>query len=329
MDTRGILIALTLFLSVNTLMAQSRAADPGEETFRITWSGMYTAEGTHKRGFVQKLGELLFGKRPERIDTPAGVLTDQEERLWILNRGNGTVTYSTGKKTRQAALPDRSVFPSLVSLCEVDGKGLFITDSYLNRVFMLKEDNRFEPEEFPADQELDHPTGIAFCKSDGTLWVVETNLHRISVFATDGRRVRTIGERGSGPGEFNFPTHIWIDDGGTAYVVDAMNFRVQMFDSEGKFLGWFGKPGQASGCMARPKGIATDSYGHIYLVDALFNNVQVFDRDGTLLTWFGGPGTGEGEFRMPSGIFIDKEDRMYVSDSYNNRIQVFTLEKGR
>jgi DNA-binding beta-propeller fold protein YncE len=309
------------------MTAQPHAKVSGEGGFHITWTGKYPDEGAEGRGFGQKLAELLLGKRPPKINTPAGIMMDHQDHLWILNRGNGFVTYISDNKTRQAGRADHSPFPSLVSVCRAGDHGLFFTDSYLNKVFMIMDDTRFEPEEFPAEQELIQPTGIAFCAQTEILWIVETSLHRISLFTLDGKRIQTIGGRGSGPGAFNFPTHIWIDEEGTAYVVDAMNFRVQVFDSAGNFMNQFGKPGRASGCMARPKGIATDSYGHIYLVDALFNNVQVFSREGTLLTWFGGPGKGEGEFRMPSGIFIDEKDRIYVSDSYNNRIQVFRLGK--
>jgi len=41
------------------------------------------------------------------------------------------------------------------------------------------------------------------------------------------------GRNGSEAGEFNFPTHIWIDKTGRLSVTDAMNFRIQLFSPDG------------------------------------------------------------------------------------------------
>ncbi|HER08888.1 MAG TPA: 6-bladed beta-propeller, partial [Bacteroides sp.] len=301
--------------------------DRDEDIYQISWSGMYPEAEKDGRNFREKLGDLIFGRKPAVVVTPVGTMVDTQDRLWLLNQGNGTILYHGKKGERLLRMPENIPFPSLVGVCRIDKQYLLITDSYLNQVFILEEGNRFNPKRFPLAEALNQPTGIAFCHPTRELWIVETASHRISVFDLEGNLVRTIGRRGTGPGEFNFPTHLWIDDAGTAYVVDAMNFRIQLLDSAGGYMSHFGKQGRVSGCMARPKGIATDSHGHIYLADALFNNVQVFNSEGALLTYFGGPGSGPGEFRMPSGIFIDEDDHIYVTDSFNNRVQEFRLEK--
>ena len=77
----------------------------------------------------------------------------------------------------------------------------------------------------------------------GRLYVADSHLHRIFVYGTDGRFVGAWGARGSGKGEFNFPTNIALDGKGNVYVVDTGNFRVQVFDSEGRFLSAFGEAG--------------------------------------------------------------------------------------
>lgn len=60
---------------------------------------------------------------------------------------------------------------------------------------------------------------------------------RVVEFTPDGRRVREWGTRGSGPGEFNLPHSIVIDDRGIIYVADRENQRVQLFDLRGQWLG--------------------------------------------------------------------------------------------
>ena len=131
-----------------------------------------------------------------------------------------------------------------------------------------------------------------------------------------------LGQRGAGPGEFNFPTYLWWGNDARLYVSDALNFRIQMFDGDGRVVGQFGRLGDGSGDAARQKGVATDSLGHVYVVDSLFHAFQIFDAKGDFLLGVGNRGGDPGEFWLPTGIFID-QDLIYVADSYNSRIQVF------
>jgi len=140
--------------------------------------------------------------------------------------------------------------------------------------------------------------------------------------------LQTIGRRGTGPGEFNYPTALTLSRG-QLYVVDAMNFRIQALTPDGQFVRSFGQLGNRTGTMNRPKGIAADSDGHLYVVDALFETVQVFDPEGRLLYYFGATGRGPGEFVLPAGIYIGPRDTIYVADSYNRRVQVFRYRRVR
>jgi len=137
-----------------------------------------------------------------------------------------------------------------------------------------------------------------------------------------GSVLQMIGKRGTGDGEFNYPTELRLN-GQELAVVDAMNFRVQVLSWSGEFRYSIGKIGDNVGMMFRPKGIGFDSEGHLYVVDGLWGVVQVFDSQGRLLYYFGQKGTGLGEFQLPAGLQIDKSDRIFVVDSYNHRVQVF------
>jgi DNA-binding beta-propeller fold protein YncE len=131
------------------------------------------------------------------------------------------------------------------------------------------------------------------------------------------------GKRGTEEGEFNVPTHLFIDREGKIYVTDTLNFRVQTFDPDGRFLSKFGAVGTAFGHFSKPKGIAVDGEGHIYVVDAAFNNVQIFDAEGRLLLFFGEFGYRPGQFWLPAGMDIDEQNRIYVADQYNHRINIY------
>jgi hypothetical protein len=60
---------------------------------------------------------------------------------------------------------------------------------------------------------------------------------RILEYSAKGRKVKEWGRRGAGPGEFNLPHAIQIDEKGTIYVADRENGRIEKFDVDGNFLG--------------------------------------------------------------------------------------------
>jgi sugar lactone lactonase YvrE len=303
----------------------SGRAEGDDEYWTIVYSGEITGRGVRSPGRI--ISDLIFGSPRLYLNKPVGI-TAREGDVWLLNQGDGNILRMSDNR---AILPPairrtKTSYPSLVGITMTEGGRILFTDSKLNKVFSLSADGR-ELFEFNSDLVLKQPTGIAFSAPYREIWIVETALHRITVTDTHGNTIRQIGRRGSGNGEFNYPTSVWIDSRGIAYVVDALNYRVQIFDHEGSFLSSFGKQGDATGSFARPKGIATDSYGHIYITDALFNAVQVFDREGQLLHYFGTQGRNREQFWMPSGIFIDEKNNIYIADSYNSRVQIFRPER--
>ena len=218
-------------------------------------------------------------------------------------------------------------FSSLIGICAGPSNSMYVTDSHANKIYRIIPEKK-TVQIINDTLLLNQPTGIAWSSATGEIWVVETGAHRITVLNREGAVVKRIGSRGTGAGEFNYPTYISIDNAGLVYIVDAMNFRIQVLKNTGEVVSVFGQPGDASGYFARPKGIATDSHGNIYIVDALFHTVQAFDVKGKYLISLGTQGQGEAEFWMPTGIYIDKDDFVYVADSYNSRVQVFQLEFG-
>jgi streptogramin lyase len=60
---------------------------------------------------------------------------------------------------------------------------------------------------------------------------------RVLEYNAKGERVKVWGSRGTGPGEFNQPHGIAVDDRGVVYVADRNNARLQRFDPDGKYLG--------------------------------------------------------------------------------------------
>ncbi len=275
------------------------------------------------------LSIFLFGRRNlPKITKPLAIIALDSSNFLILDQGIGTIFNIEANKLRVPKIlkKKKEKFPSLVSLCKLPSNEILFTDSRLNKIYRMDEKKKTLTI-LNDSLLLEQPTGIAYSKVSNEIWVIETKAHKISILNEQGKLIKTIGKRGTKPGEFNFPTSIWIDQLGNAYIIDAMNFRVQVFDKNGKVISVFGEVGNATGYFARPKGIATDSHGNIYISDALFHTVQVFDISGNFLYQFGKQGRKQGEFWMPSGIYIDNKDFIYVADSYNSRIQIFKLLK--
>ncbi len=59
---------------------------------------------------------------------------------------------------------------------------------------------------------------------------------RVAKIDKNGNWIKSWGERGDKPGEFNTPHSIAADAKGNIYVADRFNRRIQVFDSDGNFL---------------------------------------------------------------------------------------------
>ncbi len=324
------IISILVLVLVNWHVSANAPQQTSEKNDTIIqWVGEFPAKDGNKKksNFSKKVVELVVGKN-EQIDLkrPVSVLAFNPDSFIVFDQETGIPFFIIDKQPKliKCFKKKNLFFPSLVGSCFFKNNEILFTDSKLNKIFYFSE-NKKGVKVLNNSLKLEQPTGIAYLPSKDEIWVVETAAHRISILNSHGELIKHIGHRGTGNGEFNYPTSIWIDDEGTCYIVDAMNFRVQIFDKEGQFLSSFGKQGNASGYFARPKGIATDKHHNIYVTDALFHTVQIFDKKGKFLYNFGEQGRQRGQFWMPSGIYIDKNDYIYIADTYNYRVQMFKI----
>lgn len=279
------------------------------------------------KGFWQRVVELVFGEDTTRIVKPYGVFCDGKERLFVVDVGASVVHVMDMKNGSYSLIgkEDKAVFQTPIAITEDEGENVYITDSSAGIIYryslVRKELSTFVP------FKLGRPTGIAYNRRNRLIYVADTAAHQVVVFSLDGMERMRIGARGDAPGQFNYPTDLFVDARGNLLVTDALNFRIQRFSPDGQLLDMFGRAGDSSGSFAKPKGVAVDSEGHVYVCDALFDAVQIFDGTGRVLLDFGSNGGEEGQFWMPSGIYIDGKDYIYVADTYNQRVQVFRYLK--
>ncbi|MEM4715292.1 MAG: 6-bladed beta-propeller, partial [Candidatus Nitrosocaldus sp.] len=153
---------------------------------------------------------------------------------------------------------------------------------------------------------------------------VDTYVHRVQVFDSNGNFLFNFGKEGSDDGEFSFPTGVAVDSRDRIIVADVWNNRIQVFDSNGNFLFNFGKEGSDDGEFMFPNGVAVDGFGNIIVADTFNNRIQVFDSNGNFLFNFGKEGSDDGEFSFPTGVAA-RGDMLAVVDTGNNRVQVFKI----
>lgn len=309
---------------------------PGDPTWprgegrRIEWLGeIHGPENVGiERGFLGRVWAAVTGKRDlEGLYRPAGVAIDADGRIAIADPGRRAVhLYDPARKESRRIQGDGAAalaFP--VAVAFVRGT-LLVADAEAGRVRAY--DRRGKPVPPPvALPALRRPVALAVDEERGRLFVTDTVEHVVHVVPlAPGGEPRVLGGRGSGPGRFNFPTHLAVDARGRLAVCDAMNFRVQLFDASLAPAGAFGQIGDGLGDLPRPKGIAVDRDGVVFVLDGYFDVIQAFDADGKLLGVFGGSGVKPGKLWLAAGMALDAGGRLYVADTFNARVQLFDLE---
>ena len=203
-----------------------------------------------------------------------------------------------------------------------------LADPYEGKQIILNADKVFgtigtQPGQFQR------PRGVAVAQ-DGSLYITDTENHRIQHISAEGDVLHTWGSfgdvaAGSGtPGTFNQPWGIEVAPDGSVYVADTWNHRIQRFSAEGEFIQMWGYFGQAESPEALwgPRDIAIDEVGNVYITDTGNKRVVIFDKDGNYIAQFGSAGMAPGQFDEPVGISLDVEGNIYIADTWNQRIQV-------
>jgi len=302
---------------------------------RITYARALTgfASGPDLGATLRALAIGREGRRGGSFLLPVAIAVGNDGRIAVADLGSRCVHLYLPATRRYLRLTGAKGHPLLSPVAVAFGADLrlFVSDSAGKVVAFSPDGDILFTLRQAGSERLERPTGLAWSPTRARLYVVDTAVHRIHVFAADGSYDFSFGRRGGGGGEtgpeaeLNFPTHLARSPAGQLLVTDALNFRVVTFDEDGHPIGAFGRHGDGSGDLAMPKGVAVDRDGVVYLADALFDNVQLFRPTGELLLTLGARGTGFGEFWLPAGIFLSAAGELYVCDPYNRRVQVFRL----
>jgi len=170
---------------------------------------------------------------------------------------------------------------------------------------------------------------------------------RVAKVDKDGNWLKSWGEPGDGPGQFNTPHSIGVDAQGRVYVADRGNRRIQVFDGEGKFLRQItidvpvdpdarpaigAKPSATTGAMApgAPWTICITPGPNqvLFSSDGYPGRIYKLSLDGKVLGVLGESGKQLKQFGWIHEIACPSETEIYVAELLNWRVQKLILEAG-
>jgi streptogramin lyase len=207
----------------------------------------------------------------------------------------------------------------------------------------------------PIDGQFRQVTDMAW-DAAGNTYISDGYINsRVAKIDKDGNWVKSWGEPGSGPGQFNTPHSIAVDDRGQVYVADRGNGRIQVFDGDGKFLReihidapydhsihpWMGNmpssvPASAEAPAPMNKTMLNGSPWAICITpgpnqflfasDGYPGRIYKLTLDGKVLGVLGTTGHGPGQFGWIHELACPSANVLFAADLLNWRVQKLTLE---
>ncbi len=151
----------------------------------------------------------------------------------------------------------------------------------------------------------------------GLIYVTDSKGACVQVFTSGGAYLSRFGVKGSGDGQFRFPTSIAFEKiSRQIAVVDSLNGRIQFYDLSGAFVRSIGAQGTGPIKFMHPQGV-TFEYGasgaiRMYISDAMVRKVQVIDPVGAgqFISYLDDPRNGH---VLPSELVFDQTShRLYM-----------------
>jgi streptogramin lyase len=275
-----------------------------------------------KGEFLREIGKGLYGWSFAHT-----VRIDKDDNIWAIDKGSdmvikfnqaGRVTQVFGRRKESAEAetkPWEHVSPPLPAV-----DGLFR-----------------------------QPTDVAW-DSAGNIYISDGYINsRVAKYDSKGDWVKSWGERGTGPGQFNLPHAVVVDRRDNIYVGDRSNRRIQVFDTEGKFLRMFAidvppAPGSRAvngntptgeplaAVIGAPNSICiTPGPNQVLFVGESTFPGRLFkvSLDGTVLGVIGRSGRQLGQFSGAHQLACPSETEVYVAETSNWRVQKLILHPQR
>ena len=197
---------------------------------------------------------------------------------------------------------------------------------------------------------FNQPTDIAW-NAAGDMFITDGYKNsRVAKIDKNGDWVKSWGERGNGPGQFNTPHSVAVDAKNQVYVADRGNARIQVFDSDGNFLRQFridvpvppdartafGDPPPASSPVGSMSAGAPDAMcitpgpnQVMYVADLFPGRIYKLTLEGKVLGVLGKSGKQLGQFGWVHQLACPSENVIYAGELLNWRVQKLILHPER
>jgi DNA-binding beta-propeller fold protein YncE len=202
----------------------------------------------------------------------------------------------------------------------------------------------------PVDGMFRQVTDVAW-DAAGNAYISDGYINsRVAKVDKNGKWLKSFGEPGDGPGQFNTPHSIAADAQGNIYVADRGNGRIQVFDGEGKFLRQitinvpfdYERATAAIGKKPGPDAKGTQAPGSpwavcitpgpnqvLYASDSFPGRIYKLSLDGKVLGVLGESGKQFKQFGWIHEIACPSENVIFVAELLNWRVQKLVLHPGK
>lgn len=284
-------------------------------------------DGSHRYEVLADWGKLPDGWA---LNDVAAVAVDSRDRVYVFNRGahpmivfdrDGNFLRSWGEGVFKRAHglfvgPDEHLYCTddgdhTVRKCTLDGKvvlTLGIPD---------------KPAPYMCGEPFHRCTHTALSPR-GDIYVSDGYGNaRVHKYSPDGKLIKSWGEPGCDPGQFNIVHNICADADGWVYVADRENHRIQVFDGDGRYETQWNN-------LHRPCGLFTHGTRKplFYVgelgpqmpvnrnVPNLGPRITILDHEGKKVGRLGDieAGTRLDQFVAPHGLALDSRGDLYVGE---------------
>ncbi len=163
----------------------------------------------------------------------------------------------------------------------------------------------------------------------GTFFILDQQAAHIKVFDAAGRFLRTIGRKGQGPGELEYPMSLSLNRGKGELAVLLQTRGLVVFGTDGSYLRQ-----QSFRGLITPGG-RIDSRGNAYVLEIVFGDkgtyyaIKKLSPDGALLAVISetpapaGPGNAVRAFIPIPYFLVDRDDRFFLGYPETYEIRIF------
>lgn len=272
--------------------------------------------------YIREIGKNLYA-----WSFAHGVKADPHDNIWAIDKGSDMVI-----KFRPDGRVDMVFGRKQEASDEATGP--------------LKHPNPPLPAE---DGRFRQPTDAAF-DAKGNVYISDGYINsRVAKIDKDGFWVKSWGDRGTGPGQFNTAHGIGTDAEGNVYVADRSNRRIQVFDGDGNFLRQFtidvpvppdayeiigNKPADPMAANVPPLlkpgapwviCITPPPHQFLYTADAFPGRIYKLTLDGKVVGMLGKAGRQLKQFGWIHGMACPSENTLLVAEVLNWRVQKLIL----